>query len=43
MNATEAIHAAREATPGKPVKQITFTGEDFTKETVLRLRDARLK
>jgi len=43
MNATEAIHAARKANPGKPVKQITFTGEDFTKEAVLRLRDERLK
>jgi WD40 repeat protein len=41
MNATEAIHAARKANPGKPVKQITFTGEDFTKEAVLRLRDLR--
>jgi hypothetical protein len=43
MNATEAIRAAQKASPGKPVKQITFTGKDFTKEAVLRLRDERLK
>jgi len=41
MNATDAIHAAQKK--GKPVKQITFVGEDFTKEAVLRLRDERLK
>ena len=43
MNATEAILATRKANPGKPVKQITFTGENFTREAVLRLRDERLK
>jgi small GTP-binding protein len=43
MNATDAIRAAQKANPGKPVTQITFTGEDFTKEAVLRLRDLRLK
>lgn len=43
MNATEAIRAEQKATPGKPVKQITFVGEEFTKEAVLRLRDERLK
>jgi WD40 repeat protein len=42
-NATQAIRAAQKAKPGKPVTQIVFTGEDFTKEAVLRLRDARLK
>ena len=43
MNATEAIRAAQKAKPGRPVKQITFIGEDFTKEAVLCLRDQRLK
>src|SRR5262249_1121175 len=43
MNATEAIHAAQEESPGKRVKQIVFIGEDFTKEAVLRLRDGRLR
>jgi WD40 repeat protein len=43
MNATEAIHAAQKANPGRPVTQIVFRGEDFTKEAVLRLRDERLK
>ncbi|HEV7241287.1 MAG TPA: DUF4365 domain-containing protein [Thermoanaerobaculia bacterium] len=43
MNATEAILAAQKANPGKAVKQIAFTCEDFTKEAVLRLRDERLK
>ncbi|HJQ41219.1 MAG TPA: DUF4365 domain-containing protein [Thermoanaerobaculia bacterium] len=38
MNATDAIRAAQKA--GKPVKQIEFIGEEFTKEAVLRLRDA---
>lgn len=42
MNATDAIRAAQKANPGRPVKQIVFTGEDFTKEAVLRLRDERL-
>jgi len=43
MNATEGIRAAQKVSPGKPVKQITFVGEDFTKEAVLRLREERLK
>ena len=43
MNATEGIRAAQKINPGKPVKQIVFAGEDFTKEAVLRLRDERLK
>ncbi|HYI07857.1 MAG TPA: hypothetical protein VEK57_02195 [Thermoanaerobaculia bacterium] len=43
MNATDAIVAAQKANPGKPVKQLLFTGEDFTREAVLRLRDERLK
>ncbi len=43
MNATQAIHAAQKQRPGKPVKQILFTGEDFIKEAILRLRDERLK
>lgn len=42
MNATDAIRAAQKANPGRPVKQIVFTGEEFTKEAVLRLRDERL-
>ena len=42
MNATDAIRAAQAAKPGKPVKQIVFTGEDFTKEAVLRLRNTRV-
>jgi WD40 repeat protein len=43
MNATEAIRAAQKANPGQPVRQIVFTGQDFTVEAVLRLRDERLK
>ena len=43
MNATAAIRAAQKANAGQPVTQIVFKGEDFTKEAVLRLRDARLK
>ena len=43
MNATKAIHAAQKKAPGKPVTQLVFTGEDFTKEAVLKLRDERLK
>ncbi|HET8775802.1 MAG TPA: DUF4365 domain-containing protein [Thermoanaerobaculia bacterium] len=43
MNATDAIRAAQKANPGRPVTQIVFTGEDFTREAVLRLRDERLK
>ena len=43
MNATNAILAAQRKNLGKPVKQLVFTGEDFTKEAVLRLRDERLK
>jgi GTPase SAR1 family protein len=43
MNATKAIRAAQKARPGQPVKQIVFTGEDFTTDAVLRLRDERLK
>jgi WD40 repeat protein len=43
MNATEAIRAAQKPNPGRPVAQIVFTGEDFTREAVLRLRDDRLK
>ena len=43
MNATEAIRAAQRKAPGKPVKQIEFTGEEFNREAVLRLRDGRLK
>ena len=43
MNATRAIRAAKKKNRGQPVKQIVFKGEDFTKEAVLRLRDARLK
>jgi WD40 repeat protein len=43
MNATDAIRAAQKANPGKPVKQMVFAGEDFTKEAVLRLRDERMK
>jgi hypothetical protein len=43
MNATEAIRAAQKKAPGKPVKQIDFVGEEFTREAVLRLRDERLK
>jgi len=43
MNATNAIRAAQKKAPGKPVKQIEFTGEEFTREAVLRLRDERLK
>jgi hypothetical protein len=43
MNATEAIRKAQKANVGRPVTQIVFTGEDFTKEALLRLRDERLK
>ncbi len=43
MNATKAIHAAQKKSPGNPVKQLVFVGEDFTKEAVLKLRDERLK
>lgn len=43
MNATKAILAERKKAPGKPVTQLVFTGEDFTKEAVLKLRDERLK
>jgi small GTP-binding protein len=43
MNATDAILAAQAANPGQPVTQLVFTGEDFTREAVLRLRDERLK
>jgi WD40 repeat protein len=42
MDATEAIIAAQKANPGKPVTQLVFDGEDFTKEAVLRLREKRL-
>ncbi len=42
MNATAAIRAAQKKSPGKSVKQLVFTGEDFTREAVLRLRDERL-
>lgn len=42
MNATEAIRAAQKANPGRPMTQIVFTGADFTREAVLRLRDERL-
>lgn len=45
MNATKAIHAAQKKTPGKRVTRLVFTGEEFTKEAVLRLRsdDKRMK
>ncbi len=43
MNATKSIHAAQKKAAGKPVKQIVFTGDDFTKEAVLKLRDERLR
>jgi WD40 repeat protein len=43
INATEAIRVAQKANAGRPVTQIVFTGEDFTREAVLRLRDERLK
>ncbi len=43
MNATKAINAAKKKSPGKPVTQLVFTGEDFTKEAVQKLRDERLK
>jgi hypothetical protein len=43
MNATKAIQAAKKKSPGKAVAQLVFTGEDFTKEAVLKLRDERLK
>jgi len=43
MNATDAIRAAQKNAPGKPVKQIEFSGEEFNREAVLRLRDQRLK
>ncbi|MBC7966784.1 MAG: hypothetical protein H7Z17_12775, partial [Fuerstia sp.] len=43
MNATKAIHAAQKKSLGKPVTQLVFIGEDFTKEAVLLLRDERLK
>jgi small GTP-binding protein len=43
MNATDAIRAAQKKAPGKPVKQIEFAGEEFTREAVLGLRDERLK
>jgi small GTP-binding protein len=43
INATEAIQAVQKAKPGKPVRQIPFVGEAFTKESVLRLRDERLQ
>lgn len=42
MNATKAIHAAKKKTPGKPVTQLIFTGEDFTPDAVQRLRDELL-
>jgi len=42
MNATKAIRAAQRANPDKPVRQIVFAAEAFTKEAVLRLRDERL-
>ncbi|MES2657208.1 MAG: DUF4365 domain-containing protein [Verrucomicrobiota bacterium] len=42
MNATKAIHSAQKKSPGTPVKQLVFTGEDFTKEAVLKLREERL-
>jgi hypothetical protein len=31
MNATEAIRSAQRANPGKPIRQIVFIGEDFSK------------
>jgi hypothetical protein len=37
MNATDAIRAAQKVR--KPVKQIIFKGDAFTREAVLRLRD----
>ncbi len=43
VNATKAIRAAQKANLGKPVRQIVFEGEDFDKESILRLRDERLK
>lgn len=43
MNATKSIRAAQKKSPDKPVTQLVFTGEDFTKEAVLKLRDERLK
>lgn len=43
MNATKAIRAALRKSPGKPVTQLVFTGEDFTMEAVMKLRDERLK
>jgi GTPase SAR1 family protein len=43
MNATKAIRAVQAANPGKPVRQIVFTGDDFTEEAVLRLRDELVK
>ena len=42
LNATEAILNAKKKAPGKPVKQIPFVGEEFTKDAVLRLRKERL-
>lgn len=42
MNATKAIHAAQKKAPGERVKQLVFTGEEFTQEAVLKLRKERL-
>jgi WD40 repeat protein len=43
MNATKAIKSTQKKAPGKPVTQLIFQGEEFTKEAVLKLRDERLK
>ena len=40
---TEAIRAVQRAHPGRPVLQITFVGQEFSREAVLRLRDERLR
>ncbi len=42
MNATKAIRAAQRKAPGEQVKQLVFTGEEFTPEAVRKLRDERL-
>ncbi len=42
MNATKAIRAAQKKAPGERVKQLVFTGEEFTQEAVRKLREERL-
>lgn len=42
MNATKAIRAAKRKAADKPLTQLIFQGEEFTKEAVLKLREERM-